>query len=95
MIHQGCEHYSEPLCAGIVLSSSMFHTVLSDTGGVWQEFEHAVATPAAAASALCGFDVARSGDFTLFIDDAVLAGPIFTDGFESGDTSSWSSTATP
>ena len=53
----------------------------------------AVEVPAEAASALCSLEVSRSRDdsFRLFLDDAVLTGAIFTDGFESGDLTGWSS----
>ncbi len=94
---QGCEHYSQPLCAGPALSSSTLQTDLGDTGGLWQDLEHLVATPAGAASALCSFDALRHGDvdFQLFLDDAVLSGEIFADGFESGNTLPWSTTTPP
>ena len=87
--------YGEPQCAGQVVSQGEVTVVLGDSGGVWQPLEQALAVPAGAVSALCAFDVERLPffDFSLFLDDAVLTGRIFGDGFESGDTSAWSATA--
>lgn len=52
--------------------------------------------PASTASALCSVSVRiRPGrQSEVLVDDLVLQEmPIFSDGFESGDTSTWSSTA--
>jgi hypothetical protein len=52
--------------------------------------------PHGVTSARCGFTFATpSGDdFTAWLDGLTLInqGPLFADGFESGDTSAWSTT---
>ena len=67
-----------------------------DTAGAWQEVASEVLTPADASSALCSFDLlAPAGDaFDALLDDLefiAIDPPFFADGFESGDTSAWSS----
>jgi hypothetical protein len=58
-----------------------------------------IAVPAGALSALCDFTLEPAGSdpsFDAFLDGLRLVGPeplpIFADGFESGDTTAWSST---
>lgn len=61
----------------------------------WTDFGGRMTPPFGARSAICGF-VTRPGDsqfYGLFLDSLRLESlPIFVDGFESGDTSTWSGT---
>ncbi len=72
-------------------------SILEDEGGAWLFLLSEVTAPAGAASALCDFAVesVRGDDFDAFLDGLFLGSPdfglIFTDGFESGDVSAWSS----
>ncbi len=56
------------------------------------------AFPAGTASVLCSVDLRTEdgADFNAFVDEAFLtcrADILFADGFESGDTSAWTSTS--
>ncbi|MEM8962538.1 MAG: hypothetical protein AAGD38_13725, partial [Acidobacteriota bacterium] len=90
-----CELFSTLACAGSPILTTIDVTLLEDTDGLWQPLAGRVDTPSGTLSALCSFDVlAPNGDdFDVFLDDLFLGqGIIFSDGFESGDTSAWSST---
>jgi len=66
---------------------------LQETAGLWQPWLFTVKAPLASASALCSVSVDQleGGMFDAFLDDLTLVGNLFSDGFESGDLSQWSS----
>jgi hypothetical protein len=68
---------------------------LQETAGLWQPWLLTVKAPPASTSALCSVSVDQleGGMFDAFLDDLTLAGSLFTDGFESGDLSRWSSSS--
>jgi hypothetical protein len=91
-----CEFFDGASCGGASLGSTSSVSVLEDEGGAWFSLAAAVVPPAGAASALCDFTAESAGgssDFDLYFDDLYFGGGpvIFTDGFESGDVSAWSS----
>ncbi len=94
-----CEFFSAAACAGSSLGVSSVVSVLEDEGGAWIAVGRQVAAAAGAASASCGVTVRPSGtdpNFDLYVDALTLdsgapSAEIFTDGFESGDLASWSS----
>lgn len=92
-----CEFFDAALCGGASLGSSSTFSLVEDEGGVWLTSSEEVMAPAGAVSALCQLGIAPLGDdpnFDIFLDALFLGaeGAIFSDGFESGDTSAWSST---
>jgi uncharacterized repeat protein (TIGR01451 family) len=94
----GCEYFAGAGCGtpGSGLSEDVTTDLLSDTGGAWVMFNSPLMIPHGVTSARCGFTFATpSGDdFTAWLDGLTLInqGPLFADGFESGDTSAWSTT---
>ncbi len=90
-----CEFFLAEGCAGDVISNALQSFAVSDTAGAWTRIESELLSPAGASSALCSFDITTpDGDsFDARVDDLRLLRPgvIFDDGFESGDTSAWSS----
>lgn len=92
---ESCEFFDQAACTGNSLGVFLNGLVLQDTGGDWVPLAGALSIPDMAASALCAFqfDSATGEVFDARLDDTVLdTSGIFTDGFESGDTSAWSST---
>lgn len=96
---QTCEYFDATGCTGTSLGDSSVAAVLEDSGGTWTFNESIVHTPIGAVSALCTFETGPLGGnslFDLYLDGLFFGagdlGPIFSDGFESGDTSAWSST---
>jgi len=89
-----CEIFSAPNCAGTSLATSVVTVLAGDTGGVWLPFDGMVTSPTGAASAQCSFRISNptGADFTAWFDQLYLdnGSHIFSDGFESGDTSAWS-----
>ncbi len=64
----------------------------------WTSLTSDAVTPAPTdVSAVCGVSVIGPAGVghRLFVDDLFFGGPIFADGFESGDTSRWSATVVP
>ena len=98
LLSQGCEFYDAAECAGALVGERFASSALEDSGGVWSEFEVMFNSPAGALSALCTIETGVIGSdpmYDLFVDALFLtAGDtvIFIDGFESGDTTAWSST---
>ena len=100
---QTCEFFDGADCTGTGLGSTATATLLEDEGGVWRMIAGEVVAAAGAVSALCDFAVDPIGDdpnFDLYLDGLSLHSPapaiqIFGDGFESGDTSAWSSATVP
>jgi uncharacterized repeat protein (TIGR01451 family) len=94
---RSCEFFDQPDCTGNSLTVGQTTLILGDTAGDWLNFENTVIAPVGTSSALCSFEItAPAGeDFDVWLDNLVLtpgAILIFSDGFESGDTSAWSST---
>ncbi len=93
----GCEYFTGLVCGapGTGIGTSISTDLISDSGGAWLPYLAAPATPGGANSALCSYSIATpSGqDFTAWLDDLFLddGSLVFIDGFESGDTSAWTS----
>jgi len=96
-IHALVQAYTSGDCSGEPLVTEETPSVLGDTDGVWlDELETIVLVPEGAGSARVIFRVegdeyaARTwlDDLRFFFEDVI----IFVDGFESGDSSDWSST---
>lgn len=95
---KSCEFFDAEACGGASLGEASVASVLEDDGGAWTFSETLVETPAGAVSARCSFEVGPLGSssiFDLYIDGLFFGsgdfGAIFADGFESGNTSAWSS----
>ena len=96
---QVCEFFDSAGCAGTSLGQASLASLLEDVGPVWSLSELSFATPTGAASASCRIETGPLGGdplFNLYVDGLFLGGTvdpeIFSDGFESGDTSAWSLT---
>jgi uncharacterized repeat protein (TIGR01451 family) len=91
----GCEYFSGTACGapGTGFGTSVSTDLIFDSAGSWLSYVAEPDTPAGAGSALCSFSIAApSGqDFTAWLDDLFLdnGSLVFSDGFESGDTSAW------
>ncbi len=87
------ELFALPGCRGEAFASVASGAVDVAPGALWQTLPvTAAATPAGALSALVSFVVDPSGamGFDVYFDDLYVYLHLFTDGFESGDTSRWS-----
>ncbi|MCP4654870.1 MAG: DUF11 domain-containing protein, partial [bacterium] len=95
LLSKTCEFFSETACAGFSMASNSTLSFIADTAGGWEIVGFSIRPPEAAASALCSFDLSTptAEDFNIYYDEVRLtcASLIFEDGFESGDTSQWSS----
>ncbi len=89
--------FSQPGCGGAELGTASSAPVVGSTGEGWLDLDLEVRGPAAAASALVSFlvvpDGGPDGAAVLSFDNTAfqVRFAIFVDGFESGDTSAWSS----
>lgn len=93
LLRIGCDYFTDAECATLAIDQELRGLEISDTGGLWLEESVALEPPATAASALCFLGLNSLESFDLYLDDITLSVPaLFTDGFESGDTSSWSAT---
>ncbi len=92
---RGCDFFDEDQCTGTELSSTRDFTDLADTAGSWIPLESPFVAPAGAVSARCRFELRTPAvvSFEAHLDDLALiaASDVFADGFETGDTSAWSS----
>ncbi len=90
-----CEFFSAPGCSGS-LGVQTSALALQDTAGTWLTLANQVNRPAGAAAARCdfSFETATGASFNGWLDATRFAttGGLFSDGFESGDTSAWSAT---
>ena len=90
-----CEFFAQAGCAGSLGAVEVSQN-RGDSGGLWVGFVDPVQPPAATVSARCTFRVDRpsGADFTAHLDQLYLrpSSLLFRDGFESGNTSQWSST---
>ena len=96
---QVCEFFDDGACGGTSLGEASLASLLEDVGPIWSQSQVTFDTPAGAASARCRFETGPLGSdplFNLYLDGLFLGGTIdpeiFSDGFESGDTSAWSIT---
>jgi hypothetical protein len=90
-----CEFFAGAGCTGASLATSTDVSLIEDTGGLWLAVTRPIAVPDGALSALCDFTFGGDPSFDVYLDGLRLVGsevPIFADGFESGDTTAWSST---
>jgi hypothetical protein len=96
---RACQLFTSGDCTGGGLPPQVFFSTVG-TPGVWQPFLDVVPVPPGQQSALCRLVLrnAQALPYTAHADDLSLDGitvnVIFTDGFESGDSSAWS-TAVP
>ncbi len=85
--------FDQPSCTGTDLGLVASEEVAGDTAGQWHDLQVGLRVPAGAQSVLVGFvavpdDAAADADVDL--DRCVLLRSVlFSDGFESGDTSAW------
>ena len=90
-----CEFYAEPDCAGAGMALQGFRSRLTSAGR-WLFFAGNMESSALGKSAICEVTMGERDDmpFEAFLDSLSfeLQDPIFSDGFESGDTSRWSAT---
>jgi hypothetical protein len=97
-LQSACTFFASPSCAaGNLGPPQQFPEAVAATSGSFLSFDYegAVLPPAGALSARCTFTVNGGGDpFDAYLDAVFLGkGPeIFSDGFETGDTSRWSVT---
>ncbi|MCH9651513.1 MAG: FG-GAP-like repeat-containing protein [Deltaproteobacteria bacterium] len=88
-----CDRFDLKGCSGTSLGVVSSQTVFQDTGGLWLPAS-AVVDDAGAESALCSFEITLdTGEaFDAYLDAFSLPRALFSDGFESGDTSAWTLT---
>jgi uncharacterized repeat protein (TIGR01451 family) len=88
-----CDLFAVGDCAGGLAGTGSATTVLGDTAGAFVGLDAEIAA-GGAVSARCGihWDAAAGVAFDGWLDALTAEGPIFADGFESGDTSAWSET---
>ena len=96
-ISRACLFFDGLGCQGREVSDTVAISVTEDTGGAWVPLEGSFTPPADAGSGFCSFYASAQGDDDFEVHfDALFAGtsevPIFEDGFESGNTTAWSST---
>ena len=91
-----CEFFDAPACGGSSVGADATTSVLGDSAFAWLPQELLATVPSASVSALCSFDLRTdTGEsFNAYLDDVRndCSDTLFTDGFESGDTSAWSTT---
>jgi uncharacterized repeat protein (TIGR01451 family) len=88
-----CEFFNSPGCLGS-LGSQTAALALQDTAGAWLTVGAQLARPVGAVAARCdfSFETPTAESFDGWLDATRFAGTggLFSDGFESGDTSAWS-----
>ena len=89
-----CESYGTADCTGAILDTATMSSSI-DVENAWTPFTGEFTPPVGTVSALCSFEtetLTASPMFDLFLDAlfAGLSAEVFTDGFESGDTTAWS-----
>ncbi len=95
-LEQVCDFYDDAACAGALLGTSSLTSLLEDGAGSFAAVSTGITVPAGASSGLCAFAIESldGGDASLELAlDRVFMGAeftIFTDGFETGDTTKWS-----
>lgn len=95
-ISRTCEFFTDDNCIGGAASLETVSQSFSAPTAGWTALDSAtLPAPAGTMSALCSFDLQLADDnaeMTVLVDDLRLSGRAFEDGFETGDTSSWSTT---
>ena len=99
-VRRGCELFPAADCAGETLGQiSAADQIVIDTEGAFLAFSDPMMFSATTVSARCSFEyIGITGDPITLFDEIVMRPPqtldaaIFSDGFESGDTSAWSET---
>jgi uncharacterized repeat protein (TIGR01451 family) len=90
-----CEFFNSSGCFGS-LGAQTAAFALQNTGGNWIPISGQLNRPVGATAARCdfAFETATAASFDGYLDTARFSatGSIFSDGFESGDTSAWSAT---
>lgn len=88
-----CDLYANAGCTGAFAGNASATTLLGDTAGAFIDLDADLGAPGAV-SGECGFhwNAAAGVAFEGWFDALTAEGPIFADGFESGDTSAWSET---
>ena len=85
--------YTEASCAGTLVSTKVANFAIGSTGSEWITSSLWGAIPATAVSAQPSLVFESSdGSGSAYVDGLSLIPMLFGDGFESGDTSSWSAT---
>ncbi|MDY7092528.1 MAG: hypothetical protein SX243_06085 [Acidobacteriota bacterium] len=95
-VQLACEFFDQVACGGSSLGTAGAAQAVFSTGMAWQPQESTLMAPAGTLSARCGIELSPGNAMTfdanfdnLFLG---LSNEIFTDGFESGDTSRWTET---
>lgn len=92
---RSCRFFAAAACTGSDLGAAERALVVFDTAGAWIDLEAQLVAPAPAASVGCTFrfETAAAAGFDGYLDRLRLTTPtaIFADGFESGNSSVWSS----
>jgi len=94
---RSCELFTSSDCTGTGLPAQAFFSQLT-LPGVWEPFVNELGVPTGVNSGLCQIDLRNLGGmpWQAHVDDlsmdAIFTMILFRDGFESGDTSAWSST---
>ncbi len=88
------EHFARSGCRGRAFAGAATGTVHPDPGAPWQPLPTAAASRPRAVSMLVSFvvDPAGAAGFDVYFDDLYVYLHLFTDGFESEDTTRWSQT---
>ena len=98
ILRVGCKFFDAPSCSGSNLGLQFITSTLEDTGSLWQPLETRFTLPTGVRSGLCAFTLEPESSTLPTFDlglDALFLGDslVFRDGFESGNTSVWSSSA--
>ena len=93
LLLRACTFYDAPECMGVELATLGGTEILLDTTGYFLNFESELVVPSGAISAQCLFGAQDMlGGEDLILDTLRLdADWVFLDGFESGNSSMWSS----
>jgi len=90
-----CEFFGAPACGG-TLGAQTAAFALQDSGGTWIPIAAQLSRPAGALAARCDFkfETPTAASFDAYLDATRLraAGALFSDGFETGNSSAWSAT---
>jgi hypothetical protein len=89
-----CRFFAQTHCSGAVVAERSSVEAVTGTGSLFADGEVAFEPVPGARSAVCRFELLSPGaeTFDAYLDGLFLRIPsIFSDGFESGDTTAWSS----
>ncbi len=92
-----CEYFDTVDCSGVGFGPTQGDTPIMDTAGLWLAVQHAAIAPTGAVSAMCRsvLETADGSVFDAWIDQLAMQDTtiVFADGFESGNTTAWSTQA--